>query len=334
MMGCVNKKNVQIHLSDIWQMNDTVGLLHHDNNRDPDTLVMRGHCNYRRHKGGLSVHCIRAVELQNISNAVELPPGISFNLIFEGAINISLGGNQYQLGSHNIDGVECSSIVLVQPEVLTRHMKKGMHVHKVNLFVERDWLESRCQNQVEEEQLAKIFHQHAEFRNWTLSQNTEHLAGQFIKQTSEDNSLSGQLELEHMTIQLLSAVINELLHQVNNSDSTSRTLSLNNIRHQQLKHRIDATLQEYRSLNEIATSMGISTSTLQRKFKASYGMTVIDYIRQRRLEIARAALTVQGLSIGEAAYLAGYNHPSNFVTAFKKRFSITPAALVKTHRRR
>ncbi|MFC6805573.1 helix-turn-helix domain-containing protein [Methylophaga thalassica] len=35
-------------------------------------------------------------------------------------------------------------------------------------------------------------------------------------------------------------------------------------------------------------------------------------------------------SIGEAAFIAGYGHPSNFITAFKKRFKLTPSELVAT----
>ena len=85
------------------------------------------------------------------------------------------------------------------------------------------------------------------------------------------------------------------------------------------------------SLEEIANTIGLSISTLQRRFKKDYGTTVVDYIRQKRLEKARTAIAINGLSIGEAAYQAGYNHSSNFITAFKKRFNITPASLLKSH---
>lgn len=60
-------------------------------------------------------------------------------------------------------------------------------------------------------------------------------------------------------------------------------------------------------------------------------MTVIDYMRQRSLEGARSAMMQEGLSLGEAAYLAGYKYPSNFVTAFRKQFPITPSELMKSH---
>lgn len=43
---------------------------------------------------------------------------------------------------------------------------------------------------------------------------------------------------------------------------------------------------------------------------------------------AKEALEQNGISIGEAAYLAGYNHPSNFISAFRKPFGHTPGELL------
>ncbi|MED5433037.1 MAG: helix-turn-helix transcriptional regulator, partial [Pseudomonadota bacterium] len=58
-----------------------------------------------------------------------------------------------------------------------------------------------------------------------------------------------------------------------------------------------------------------------------FQMTPAAYIRQRRLERAQDLLRRQQLSIGEAAYLAGYRHPSNFITAYKRAFGTTPGEL-------
>lgn len=80
-------------------------------------------------------------------------------------------------------------------------------------------------------------------------------------------------------------------------------------------------------LNQVASDMGMSVSNLQRVFRASYGQTIGEYIRQRRLEIARDAIVRERKSIGEAAYLAGYLHTSNFTNAFKRLFGVPPGTL-------
>ena len=57
---------------------------------------------------------------------------------------------------------------------------------------------------------------------------------------------------------------------------------------------------------------------------AAKSITVSDFIRQERLETARAALERDGIPISQAAYLAGYSNPSSFTTAFKKAYGVTP----------
>lgn len=78
------------------------------------------------------------------------------------------------------------------------------------------------------------------------------------------------------------------------------------------------------TLDRIAREVGISTSSIQRHFKEHFGTTVSDFIRQERLETARAALERDGIPISQAAYLAGYRNPSSFTTAFKKAYGVTP----------
>ena len=73
----------------------------------------------------------------------------------------------------------------------------------------------------------------------------------------------------------------------------------------------------------------MSISNLQRHFKQSYNLTINGYIRHRRLNIARQHLERGLVSITEAAYETGYQHPSNFTNAFKKAFGVPPHALAK-----
>ncbi len=324
------KEKPQVYLTDLHSMNDTVGSLHHMSKAEPSSAIMNGHFEYRRHCGGLSVHSSQAVELQDMSSSAELPPGLSFNFLFEGSIDFSLGGQQHRLGERMHEGVECSSIILGAPEVMTRHMKKGMRVCKVNLFVERSWLQERCQNKQQRKQLSRIFQQHSALHYWVASEKVVKLARLLLNQKT-GSELAGSLHAEHLAIELLSASIEELC-QVLEEVKPSEALLITKNSHL-LKQLIDENLDEHYSLNDIAGQLNVSASTLQRKFKAAYGITVIDYVRQRRLELAKTALTIGGVSVGEAAYLAGYHHSSNFVSAFKKRFLMTPSAMVKSHRR-
>jgi len=100
---------------------------------------------------------------------------------------------------------------------------------------------------------------------------------------------------------------------------------------QKLRALIDQYINSDCSVSDIALANNMSVSTLQRRCKNTFNMTVNEYIRLRRLDRAKTAITVQGLSIGQAAYRAGYNHSSNFIAAFKKQYAVTPAELMKVH---
>jgi len=83
-------------------------------------------------------------------------------------------------------------------------------------------------------------------------------------------------------------------------------------------------LNEPLTIDAVAQAVGASVSVVQRCFKELYGMTVFDFVRRRCLDAARDALDNRGVSIGCAAFMAGYSAPSSFATAFKKAYGVPP----------
>jgi AraC-like DNA-binding protein len=79
------------------------------------------------------------------------------------------------------------------------------------------------------------------------------------------------------------------------------------------------------SLAELARIAAMSPSGLRAKFRAAYGMPVFDYLRKCRLNLARQHLQ-QGYSVQQAANKVGYNHASNFATAYRRAFGISPTS--------
>ncbi len=78
------------------------------------------------------------------------------------------------------------------------------------------------------------------------------------------------------------------------------------------------------SMEGIGKHFGMSVSTLQRHCRKELGVSLLQYLRQRRLNHARQAIICEGISITEASLLAGYEYPANFITACKKVFGCTP----------
>ncbi|MFC0338065.1 AraC-type DNA-binding protein [Kushneria avicenniae] len=96
-----------------------------------------------------------------------------------------------------------------------------------------------------------------------------------------------------------------------------------------VRHLLDDEPTHDHSLHDLAKRAAMSPSTLHRHFKATYGLTPIDYLRQCRLVMARELLS-RGQSVQQAAHGCGYRHASNFITAFKKVYGVSPGALAES----
>ena len=75
----------------------------------------------------------------------------------------------------------------------------------------------------------------------------------------------------------------------------------------------------------IATSLHVSVRTLYRAF-AKEATSVMEYVRERRLERARAELTSTSSTVSEIAARWHFTDSSHFIRAYKKRFDETPTA--------
>jgi AraC-like DNA-binding protein len=330
-MNTLTEGQSEYYLSDLQHMNvHSKALFSRSDDKENCSGVMAGQFSYQSHYGGLSVHGGRVTELQNLSHCFELQPGLSFNFVFEGSIDFALAGRRYRFeAEQGQQPLKCSAISLSQPEIMTRYMRKGMQICKLNLFVERSWLESRCNNSEDLLKLACFFRQHTLVTRWAPSKRIVALVKLLLVQQNNADLLD-KLQGEHQAVELLSLCLSELSAHIDSPIKGEAALTPN-ITQYELKEKIDQCLQSCESLQAIASALSMSVSTLQRKFKSAFGITVIDYVRQRHLEIARSAMLHKGLSVGEAAYLAGYKYPSNFVTAFKKHFSLTPSEFIKSH---
>jgi AraC-like DNA-binding protein len=88
---------------------------------------------------------------------------------------------------------------------------------------------------------------------------------------------------------------------------------------------LEAHLYAEVSMSALARIAGASESTLLRQFHAEVGCTPAAYWRNRKLDEALIALR-SGRSVAEVAARVGYDHPTAFGFAFRKRFGKPPSA--------
>ena len=90
---------------------------------------------------------------------------------------------------------------------------------------------------------------------------------------------------------------------------------------------IEAHLLEEIHISTIAKATGNVESDLQKTFYALTGISVVEYIRRRRLSQAACDLQKGEGTVLEVALKYGYTSPDSFTRAFRQLHGITPSAV-------
>lgn len=93
---------------------------------------------------------------------------------------------------------------------------------------------------------------------------------------------------------------------------------------------IEKHIMEELTPNQISSQLYISVSTMNILFKTICGMTLMEYIRNRRLSLAGQDLMKTEIPIIELAYSYGYETPEAFTKAFTRCYGIPPSIARRT----
>ena len=83
------------------------------------------------------------------------------------------------------------------------------------------------------------------------------------------------------------------------------------------------------TLFELARSVGLSHTKLNRGFREIFDTTAFGYLRQQRIERGRLLLEEGMMNVAEVAYTTGFSSPSHFAKAFLKYFGAQPNSYLK-----
>jgi AraC-like DNA-binding protein len=87
---------------------------------------------------------------------------------------------------------------------------------------------------------------------------------------------------------------------------------------------VDKNLNAVPRLDEISALIGMSKGQLGKTFKLSYGMSLTDYISQKRLMKAKELVNEGKMSVLQIALEVGYTNQSSFGRAYKKHYGYPP----------
>lgn len=203
-------------------------------------------------------------------------------------------------------------------EVLKATHGGGQRVRGFNLSIEEP---EHCADP----ELAQLLHQAMRASGppllpWSLP---EHLA--MALQQLLDGVWSGSLERLHregIALQMLACALQA--HAGDRPARAPRVHPRDRRGLERVRECLDAAPAQAHRLDDLARLACMSPTTLREKFQAAYGQTVFGWLRERRMQLARERLA-QGWSVQEAADHVGFQHASNFATAFRQRFGEAPS---------
>ncbi|WP_375749573.1 helix-turn-helix transcriptional regulator [Vibrio sp. HN007] len=222
---------------------------------------------------------------------------------------------------------------LTKPASFRRKIHRDNKVAKLNIVLPIKWIKERggLDNNV-----ARFIETHLASFELELASSVLELTREIIHFSSA-SGLIEKMKLETMTQMLLLEIFKQLSEytspprfegsttQINVALAESSSYEASFERSlDELVTYIEANLEMNLTVADLADYSAMSLSSLQRKFKKMLGYSIQSYIRRRRLEIARQQLENGIITVTEAAYSAGYRHPSNFTNAYKKAFGHPP----------
>lgn len=79
------------------------------------------------------------------------------------------------------------------------------------------------------------------------------------------------------------------------------------------------------NVDTLCSEMGMSRTSYYNKLKALTDMAPSDFIRTTRMDHAAHLLKTTSYTVGEIAYMVGFNDPKYFREVFKKQFTVSPS---------
>ncbi|GAA6131701.1 helix-turn-helix transcriptional regulator [Halopseudomonas sabulinigri] len=273
-------------------------------------------------------------ELVDAVTTATVKPRVILTIVLNGEVHFAYDDSEHVLKVNPVrqsrnSTAQAVAVNIRRLTVFRRHIRRGERsLSKVQLMFSPDWLQrGEPTDPLRRKLAAHLLDRHLASLAWQPDEATLELCRELLELRNEPDRLRRSLRAEGLAHQVLWAFVRHVdslpLPETAESKVPPRALEPT----ARAIAWMEANLDQELSVEEVARASAMSVSALQRRFRRDTGMTVFEYLRGRRLDKVRDALRRGEVTVSEAAYLAGYNHTSNFITAFRRRHGSTPGEL-------
>lgn len=284
--------------------------------RNPSALV-QGHFLNVALRDGLSMHCTDILQLQDMATQIHMQEeGVKILIKLEGNAEVFMDEHTLPFTpSKSARAMPQGAVVALHaPATFRRYAKTGTRQRMVVLTVDPAWMDAA---QITTQNMLK----HLAMHRWHPTPRTIALTEQLLHPNGL-NGVLGRLHQESRAVELIAEAFGQILspHEIQAPSLSASTLQ----RAQRLQQFLDSGEADQLDMRGIARAMACNATTLQQQFRQVSGQSIFDYLRHQRLQRAAHALARRGVSVAQAADIAGYTSQANFSTAYRKHFGITP----------
>ncbi|EST16692.1 helix-turn-helix domain protein [Pseudomonas putida S610] len=244
-----------------------------------------------------------------------LPESLCIVQVFDGAWQHKVDGrlNQYDTGRLHVLGLSESLEAQDQLPV-------DSHARMAGVRIAGDALRELAQDDPQFHPLLALLGDGMQFDQLPQCPSLSRLFQQLYR--SPYSGSLRRLHYESLSLGIVLELASHLSGQVPTSelqqDRGRRDLAL------ETRRLLDTSPTAPPSVAALAKQLKVSETTLRRAFSQQFGCSILQYIRQQRLELARILVLERKWQISQIAYHVGYANPANFCHAYKAYFGHTP----------
>ena len=146
--------------------------------------------------------------------------------------------------------------------------------------------------------------------------------------TREIRSLCGVFSEQHISpfyhsyekiVNILNCILYELIDRFTIGSNDKNVIAALKFIDENLTHRI--------TVDDIAAAVHLSRDHLAHSFKRELGRSVIDYVNERRMLLAKSLIQSGEMSLSDVSDTLGYESYSYFSRVFKRYFGVSPVRM-------
>lgn len=215
---------------------------------------------------------------------------------------------------------EAGEVVLIPPGITHRWAFDdfGEYIRNISIFINPSWLES-CARAFPEtsESLAKVMGYHSAVRYDGIGADRLRVLMTRMDRKSDIRKLSDMIEI----IEVLATAENNV------TVGTEMPMDIDEERRRQVRTFVICNYNKRISLDEVATYIGLGSSSFCRWMKQKMGMTFWEYLTDFRIgRAAEMLLSEYAMHASEVGYNCGFDDIPYFHRVFKAHTGMSPCA--------